>query len=119
MKMFTTFNLSHYHPPCVSIQKILYAYEEYDDLEDWTYGWMNETNDIFEIILEFMGDTYMEIEQVRSYGFQDVVGDIGGYLGLFLGFSLLQIPQIINAIMSGIEILVRRKNFGIPTEKHM
>ena len=119
MKMFTTFNLSHYHPPCVSIQKILYAYEEYDDLEDWTYGWMNETNDIFEVILEFMGDTYMEIEQVRSYGFQDVVGDIGGYLGLFLGFSLLQIPQIINAIMSGIEILVRRKNFGIPTEKHM
>ena len=97
----------------------MYAYEEHGMLEDWTSEWMNKTNDIFEVTLEFMGDTYMEIEQVRSYGLQDVVGDIGGYLGLFLGFSLLQIPDILIGIMSWIDNLVHQKNFVVNPEKHL
>ena len=34
---------------------------------------------------------HMEIRQVRDYSIQDVVGDIGGYLGLFLGFSFFDV----------------------------
>ena len=118
MKMFATFNSSHYHAPCQSIQKILYAYEEYSILEDWTEEWTSEIDDIFEVMFEFTDGTYMEIEQVRDYGLQDVVGDIGGYLGLFLGFALLQIPEMIFSIICWIDNLVRDKNISVQPEKH-
>ena len=109
LKMFNIFNKSHYDPPCKSIQKILYSYEEYDILEDWTEEWLNEVNNIFEVMLEFTDATYMEIEQVRDYGLQDVVGDIGGYLGLFLGFALLQIPEVLFTLICWIEDLIHEK----------
>ena len=118
MKMFATFNSSHYRPPCQSIQKILYAYEEYGILEDWTDEWTSEIDDIFEVMFEFTDGTYMEIEQVRDYGVQDVVGDIGGYLGLFLGFALLQIPEMIFTIISWIYSLVRQNDITVQPEKH-
>ena len=109
MKLFSEFNMTQYQPACQSIQKILYVYEEYEILEDWTDEWLNETDKIFEVMLEFQDGTYMEIQQVRDYGVQSVIGDAGGYVGLFLGFALLQIPELIfniyywtkNVIMNG------------------
>ena len=94
MKAFSEFNTAQYDPACKIIQKIMYTYEEFDVLGDWTNGWPEENN-MFEVALEFQDDTYMEVQQVRSYGIKDVVGDIGGDLGLFLGFSLSQIPNLI------------------------
>ena len=75
-----------------------------------------EVNNIFEVILEFTDTTYMEIEQVRDYGIQDVVGDVGGYLGLFLGFALLQIPEVIFTIISWIKDILRLKHSKVEQE---
>ena len=47
---------------------------------------------MFEIELEFQGDTYMEIAQTRSYDVESLVGNGGGYVGLFLGVALMQFP---------------------------
>ena len=80
----------------------MYTYEEFDTLGDWIDGWPEEA-DMFDVVLEFQDDTYMEIQQLRRYGIQDIVGDIGGYLGLFLGFSLIQIPQLIFKIIDTLE----------------
>ena len=33
--------------------------------------------------------------QVRAYTFDDLVGACGGYIGLFLGYALIQIPRAI------------------------
>ena len=51
----------------------------------------------------------MEIQQVRDYSIQDVVGDIGGYLGLFLGFAILQIPELIFRIYFWIDGVLSKK----------
>ena len=32
-----------------------------------------------------MDDSYKEIKQVRAYDIQSLIGNAGGYLGLFLG----------------------------------
>ena len=35
----------------------------------------------------------------RAIDFQALIGNIGGYIGLLLGYSLLQIPDLINWVM--------------------
>ena len=35
----------------------------------------------------------MEKVEVRAYTFDDLVGSCGGYIGLFLGYALIQIPR--------------------------
>ena len=33
--------------------------------------------------------------QIRAYTLDDLVGSCGGYIGLFLGYALIQFPQIL------------------------
>ena len=39
--------------------------------------------------------TFMEKIQTRAYTFDDLVGSCGGFIGLFLGYALIQIPELI------------------------
>ena len=104
METFLEINVTRYEPACTSIQKIVHTYQEFEILEDWTQEWLDQIDHAFEVMLEFQDSRYMEIQQVRSYGVEDVVGDIGGYLGLFLGFALLQIPELFFNIYSWVEV---------------
>jgi len=40
--------------------------------------------------------------QSRAYTFDDVVGTVGGYIGLFLGYALIQIPDLIAYVSQAI-----------------
>ena len=113
MKTFSSVNYSSYLKPCNSLQKVLYSYGEYNDLQDWTKEWIDNVTSLFDVQLEFTDGTYMEIEQVRKYGPKDVIGDIGGYLGLFLGFALLQIPEMVFTVACKIDVILREKNKNI------
>ena len=74
-------------PPCQQIEKIIYIFDEFDWLVDnWIVDGTNETEDVFEVLLEFLDETYMEIEQAKAYDGQSLVGNAGGYIGLFLGY---------------------------------
>ena len=124
LKMFSEFNMTDYIPACQSIQKILYTYQEFEIVEDWTQEWTDEIDNIYEVLLEFQDGTYMEIQQVRDYSIQDVVGDIGGYLGLFLGFAILQIPELIfriyfwiDGVLSTNKIIMNPKNEKLPSQE--
>ena len=35
--------------------------------------------------------------QIRAYTLDDLVGSCGGYIGLFLGYALIQFPQILES----------------------
>jgi hypothetical protein len=109
MEEFSKFDMTLYQPPCQSIQKILHTYEELEILVDYTSEWRNEIYGIYEVIIEFQDGTFMEVQQVRDYGILDVVGDIGGYLGLFLGFALLQIPELTLKIYLWIADKIKQK----------
>ena len=50
----------------------------------------NEKN-VFYVIARYP-EYYMEIKHVRQYNFESLIGNAGGYLGLFLGYALLQLP---------------------------
>ena len=117
MTKFHEWEISPHIPACRSIQKILYTYEEHEILEDWNKEW-NENSQLFEVLLEFQDATYMEIQQVRDYGVQDVVGDVGGYLGLFLGFALLQIPELVHKIYCWIDNTIKSSERATDVNKN-
>ena len=50
--------------------------------------------------------------QIRAYTLDDLIGSCGGYIGLFLGYALIQFPQLIEVIFQTIkrEIIDRKNN---------
>ena len=49
----------------------------------------------FEIVFEIQTDTFKEIKQKRAYSEQSLIGNLGGYLGIFIGFSLLDLLTVL------------------------
>ena len=37
---------------------------------------------------------YLEIKQTKAYTFTNLVGNVGGYIGLFLGYTILNAPKL-------------------------
>ena len=94
-------NLKGHPEPCQSIEKFMYLYQEHVglDFKEQTLDEavkFNGTNyareHMFGIVVNFQGATYMEITQSRAYDAQSLVGNAGGYVGLFLGVALIQTP---------------------------
>ena len=38
--------------------------------------------------------TFREIKQIRAYDLENLYGNIGGYMGLFLGYAILNLPTM-------------------------
>ena len=107
------FQIQHNIPPCQSIEKIFYSYDEKAQLdniagklsylgENWVRisgGNSAEGNvqrkSMFQVMLTFQGSTYTEITQIKAYDVQTLIGNAGGYVGLFLGVALIQLPSAV------------------------
>ena len=53
----------------------------------------------------------------RSIDLQEVIGSIGGYIGALLGYSILQIPEMINVITSKIKLAVQMMKINRRSKK--
>lgn len=85
--------------PCQRVEKVMYSYNEYQTYTNVSSWGVAETTEMFEIAMLFQGNTFMFIEQTRSYDVQTLVGNAGGYVGLFLGVALMQLPTAIQRIV--------------------
>ena len=47
------------------------------------------------IKISYLEKYYEEIRQVEDFGALDFVSNVGGFIGLFLGYSILQIPELL------------------------
>ena len=52
--------------------------------------------DFFEVNLAFQNPTYKQITQIKAYDEESFIANVGGYIGMFLGISILQIPDLVN-----------------------
>ena len=102
MKQFDQLDLTDKTLPCKSIQKVIYEYEELKYLEDNWVASNQENDTFFKVLLEFADTSFMEIKHVRAYGLQSLIGNSGGYLGLFTGYALLQLPMLVDIMCKGI-----------------
>ena len=88
-------------PPCTEIQKLQIDYslkttnkttlEEHAPSSSLVQEHPKTNGTWFEIAFDIQTDTFKEIKQKRAYSEQSLVGNIGGYLGIFIGFSLLDL----------------------------
>ena len=84
--------------PCRRVEKVMYSYNEYQINSNLSSWGVAEATEMFEIAMLFQGNTFMLIEQTRSYDGQTLVGNAGGYVGLFLGVALMQLPTAMRRI---------------------
>ena len=66
-----------------------------------TYTWRNIQKNVFTnrseaiIKLEYPGKFYQEIIHVQDFGFESFWSGVGGFVGIFLGYSLMQFPEFL------------------------
>ena len=85
-------------PPCREITKFQIDYAE-QDIKDPHFGQpgnMTSASDAwFEIEFMILTNTFKEIIQTRKYSVQSLVGNAGGYCGLCIGYSIMNLAPVI------------------------
>ena len=74
-------------PPCRSLEKLEFNFYEYD-VEDG-----NDPNITISIL--FVDESYREMLNIRAFDLHSLLGNIGGYVGIFIGYALLNLPDAI------------------------
>ena len=59
------------------------------------------------IAFHYTEKMYEEIQYTRAMGFESWLSNVGGFVGIFLGYSIMQIPDIISYVF---KLLSSRKN---------
>ena len=80
--------------PCTEIAKLDVEYEE---SEDPTVPENTTRMNIY-----YRSNSYKEIRQMRAYTINMLVGNIGGFFGLLLGYAFVQLPGLLKSVISGI-----------------
>ena len=89
MKLWEGDNLLHL--PCSGIEKLNTDVTELDE---------NETMDPYFTISSNVKDlTYKQVQMKRAYDIWVLVGNVGGFIGLFLGYALMMFPEFIKGTM--------------------
>ena len=53
---------------------------------------------------------FQEFKQTRAMDWQALMGNVGGYVGTFLGYTILQIPNVLRKLYEKIQVKNRRRN---------
>ena len=87
--------MTQFDPPCTSISKIQF---EFEDILDGI-----ASQGLIKVRMNMMDRTFKQIEQLAAYNFESFVGNVGGYLGLFLGYALAEVPTTIFVLCVGMK----------------
>ena len=63
-----------------------------------------------DLAVAFIPKTFKEIKQLRSYTIQSLIGNAGGYIGLFVGYALMELPSFVLFIYN----IIKKVYFGTP-----
>ena len=80
--------MKQYDPPCEEMQ-IPVTVQELD---------MNGRKHRFltmKIVIRYSTEIYQEISNFRDYNLDTLWSSVGGFIGIFLGYSLLQLPELL------------------------
>ena len=111
-------DLQKFPLPCNIIEKLQYEYDEVDgkglpESED-----KNNSSSWFGVTLFFPEPSYKEIKQAQEYTIESFVGNAGGYIGLFLGYSLMCIPRWIKKMLRKVRGHGQKRGTHSSARKH-
>ena len=85
-----------YPSPCQVIENLTYDYSEKSGVD-------SRAKSRFMVLVHFPNQKYREITHVQEYDVESMVGNIGGYIGLFLGYTLLHFPRFMLSVFAYIK----------------
>ena len=86
-----------YPLPCQAIENLTYDYSE-------VTGNCSRNQSRSMVLVHFPNSLkYRQITHVQEYDVESLVGNIGGYIGLFLGYSLLHFPRFVISLFDVIK----------------
>ena len=91
--------------PCSEIRQLDISYEETDSDEP--------ADDQISLKFYFVAKGYKEIRQVAAYGLMSLFGNVGGFVGLLLGYAMVHLPGSIHATLK----YLRREIVAVKNEK--
>ena len=50
------------------------------------------------IKVSYLGNTYQETENIQDFTFETFFSSLGGFIGIFLGYSMLQAPELLSYV---------------------
>ena len=87
--------LKNLDSPCHQIYVITH-----DSVRKETTYWKQRRKNVTRMIkFDFRMRYYEEISHIRLYDAESLVGNVGGYIGLFLGFALWQVPSYLEHLL--------------------
>ncbi len=78
--------MSLYDPPCVEMQITVSVQQKNQKRRFENRG--------LHISISYSTETYQEINNVRDYDLERLWSSIGGFIGIFVGYSLLQVADL-------------------------
>lgn len=78
--------LAEFQPPCLDMFNAVV----WNSLKSW-----NRCENHSFVQISYVDKFFMEITQVEDFGFQDFISNLGGFIGIFLGYSMMQIPELL------------------------
>ena len=63
-------------------------------------NYMNICEKCIHLDIAYLEKYYEEILQVKAFSFQDFISSLGGFIGIFLGYSMMQIPQLLGILLA-------------------
>ena len=64
------------------------------------------------IIIEYMTVVYKETTLYKDFGMLSLWSQIGGFVGIFLGYSLLKLPELMKLICIKANDIIRYEKIG-------
>ena len=66
-----------------------------------SYNWLpSDKENVAEIQFVYQDKYYEEINYEENFGFESFISNVGGFVGIFLGYSIMQFPDILSGILS-------------------
>ena len=77
--------MESYDPPCVEMNTMVMVNKD-----------LPQEKDELKIVIRYTEDVYQKIENIKDISLLAFFAQWGGFLGIFLGYSFLQIPELID-----------------------
>ena len=79
--------MNTYDPPCVEMNAMVIVNKD-----------LPQENDEFKIIIQYTEDVYQNIENSKGTSFETFFSGVGGFVGIFCGYSIMQIPETLDNV---------------------
>ncbi|XP_076071955.1 acid-sensing ion channel 1A-like [Mytilus galloprovincialis] len=71
-------------------------------------GYTDIKNNILEVRLYYDSLSYLLVESIPEYNTEDIVGILGGQMGIFLGASLLTLSELIEFVILSVAMVMKK-----------